>query len=119
MSDDLVKWLRDDVTCYIASWEGEFACDDADHVRAKMDTAKAEQAAATLRALSAERDALKAKLDEAVGQEYVPAQDERVKRLVEAAVRALERLDASLFTNSEHQQAKDILRAALRDMGDG
>jgi hypothetical protein len=32
----------------------------------------------------------------------------------EAAIQAaLERLDASLFSNSEHQQAKDILRAAL------
>lgn len=28
---------------------------------------------------------------------------------------ALERLDASLFTNAEHQQAKDILRGALKD----
>ena len=28
---------------------------------------------------------------------------------------ALERLDASLFTNAEHSQAKDILRNALKE----
>lgn len=35
------------------------------------------------------------------------------KALRAAMSHALARLDASLFTNSEHQQAKDTLRAAL------
>ena len=36
------------------------------------------------------------------------------KQLRVAIADALSRLDASLFTNSEHKQAKDILRAALQ-----
>jgi hypothetical protein len=36
------------------------------------------------------------------------------KALYIAASNALERLDASLFTNAEHEQAKDILRKALK-----
>ena len=43
--------------------------------------------------------------------------DEAADRIeaMEAAINAaLERLDASLFTNAEHQQAKDILREATR-----
>ena len=51
-------------------------------------------AVSELRQVKAERDALKAEL-------------------AEAATHALDRLDASLFTNAEHQQAKDILRAFL------
>ena len=51
-------------------------------------------AVSELRQVKAERDALKA-------------------QLAEAATHALDRLDASLFTNAEHQQAKDILRAFL------
>jgi hypothetical protein len=35
------------------------------------------------------------------------------KALRAAITHALARLDASLFTNAEHQQAKDTLRAAL------
>ena len=39
---------------------------------------------------------------------------DRIEQL-EAAINAgLERLDASLFTNAEHQQAKDILREVTR-----
>lgn len=38
-----------------------------------------------------------------------------VYRLRLAITHAMERLDASMFTNAEHQQAKDILRAALGD----
>lgn len=37
-----------------------------------------------------------------------------VYRLRIAITHALARLDASPFTNAEHQQAKDTLRAALR-----
>ena len=51
-------------------------------------------AVSELRQVKAERDALKAEL-------------------AEAATHALDRLDASLLTNAEHQQAKDILRAFL------
>ena len=43
--------------------------------------------------------------------------DEAADRItaLEAAINAaLERLDASLFTNAEHQQAKDILREARK-----
>ena len=58
MSDDLVKFLRDDVTGYIASWEGEFACDYADRAQAEADCANAIQAAARLEALTAEVEAL-------------------------------------------------------------
>ena len=36
------------------------------------------------------------------------------KQLRVAIADALSRLDASLFTNAEHKQAKDILRAALQ-----
>ena len=84
MSDELVRFLRDDVRFYIAVWEGEFACDDADHKQANKDKAKARQAADRIEALGAAINA------------------------------ALERLDASLFTNAEHQQAKDILREATK-----
>ena len=35
---------------------------------------------------------------------------DRIEQLEAAINAALERLDASLFTNAEHQQAKDILR---------
>ena len=35
---------------------------------------------------------------------------DRIEALEAAINAALERLDASLFTNAEHQQAKDILR---------
>ena len=35
-----------------------------------------------------------------------------IEALTAAIDAALERLDASLFTNAEHQQAKDILRKA-------
>jgi hypothetical protein len=41
------------------------------------------------------------------------------KALRAAITRALERLDASLFTNAEHQQAKDTLRAALQQQEGG
>jgi hypothetical protein len=40
-------------------------------------------------------------------------QDNKAMRY--AMTHALERLDASLFTNAEHRQAKDILRSALGD----
>ena len=39
---------------------------------------------------------------------------DRIEALEAAINAALERLDASLFTNAEHQQAKDILREATR-----
>ena len=45
MSDDLVKFLRHDVNGYIASWYGEFGCDDSDRARADTDRAQAEKAA--------------------------------------------------------------------------
>ena len=38
----------------------------------------------------------------------------RIEALEAAINAALERLDASLFTNAEHQQAKDILREARK-----
>ena len=38
----------------------------------------------------------------------------RIEALEAAISAALERLDASLFTNAEHQQAKDILREATK-----
>ena len=41
--------------------------------------------------------------------------DARAEKAEAAIQAALERLDASLFTNAEHQQAKDILRGALKD----
>ena len=53
MSDDLVRFLRDDVRFYIAAWEGEFACDDDDHKQADEDKAKVKQAAARIEALEA------------------------------------------------------------------
>ena len=37
-----------------------------------------------------------------------------IETLEAAITAALERLDASLFTNAEHQQAKDILREATK-----
>ena len=39
---------------------------------------------------------------------------DRIEALEAAINAALERLDASLFTNAEHQQAKDILREARK-----
>lgn len=39
---------------------------------------------------------------------------EECEQLRAAITHALERLDASLFTNAEHEQAKDILRKALK-----
>lgn len=39
---------------------------------------------------------------------------QEVEQLRIAITHALARLDASLFTNAEHQQAKDTLRAALQ-----
>ena len=39
---------------------------------------------------------------------------DRIEQLEAAINAALERLDASLFTNAEHQQAKDILREVTR-----
>jgi len=42
------------------------------------------------------------------------AKNARISALEAAINAALERLDASLFTNAEHQQAKDILRGALK-----
>jgi hypothetical protein len=39
---------------------------------------------------------------------------DRIAALEAALSAALERLDASLFTNAEHQQAKDILREARK-----
>ena len=39
---------------------------------------------------------------------------DRIEQLDAAINAALGRLDASLFTNAEHQQAKDILREATR-----
>ena len=42
------------------------------------------------------------------------AKGDRIEQLEAAINAALERLDASLFTNAEHQQAKDILREATR-----
>ena len=38
----------------------------------------------------------------------------RIEAQAAAISAALERLDASLFTNAEHQQAKDILREARK-----
>ena len=71
-------------------------------------------------------DAVRLALREKVGTPWPPnmsrllwagiAADEK-KRAddAEAAINAaLERLDASLFTNAEHQQAKDILREATK-----
>jgi hypothetical protein len=66
-------------------------------------------------AAEAERDALK-KQGEREGASAVDLMIRHMNRwkAAEAAIQAaLERLDASLFTNAEHQQAKDILRAAL------
>ena len=40
--------------------------------------------------------------------------DARIEQLEAAINAALERLDASLFTNAEHQKAKDILREATK-----
>ena len=42
------------------------------------------------------------------------AKSARITALEAAINAALERLDASLFTNAEHQQAKDILREVTR-----
>ena len=39
---------------------------------------------------------------------------DHISALEAALSAALERLDASLFTNAEHQQAKDILREARK-----
>ena len=39
---------------------------------------------------------------------------DRIEALEAAINAALGRLDASLFTNAEHQQAKDILREVTR-----
>lgn len=46
-------------------------------------------------------------------QQYLDSVVDRAYKAEAAMWHALERLDASLFTNAEHQQAKDILRAAL------
>jgi hypothetical protein len=42
---------------------------------------------------------------------HIIAQREQIAALEKRVKAALERLDASLFTNAEHQQAKAILRA--------
>ena len=42
---------------------------------------------------------------------HIIAQREQIEALQKRVKAALERLDASLFTNAEHQQAKAILRA--------
>ena len=39
---------------------------------------------------------------------------DRIESLEAAISAALERIDASMFTNAEHQQAKDILREAVK-----
>ena len=39
---------------------------------------------------------------------------DRIEALEAAIKAAIERLDASLFTNAEHQQAKNILREATK-----
>ena len=57
------------------------------------------------REMLAERDAAVKMLDAALA---------RISALEAAINAALERLDASLFTNAEHQQAKDILREARK-----
>ena len=57
------------------------------------------------REMLAERDAAVKMLDAALA---------RITALEAAINAALERLDASLFTNAEHQQAKDILRGARK-----
>jgi len=44
-------------------------------------------------------------------QQIIIAQREQIEALQKRVKAALERLDASLFTNAEHQQAKAILRA--------
>jgi hypothetical protein len=46
-----------------------------------------------------------------VSYEDYLAQREQIEALQKRVKAALERLDASLFTNAEHQQAKSILRA--------
>ena len=71
---------------------------------------------ATLRALSARVAALEGALQrtEANRDALAADNDELQAQLADArdkAQSALARLDASLFTNAEHQQAKDILRA--------
>jgi len=43
--------------------------------------------------------------------DHIIAQREQIEALQKRVKAALERLDASLFTNAEHQQAKAILRA--------
>ena len=48
-------------------------------------------------------------MDEAAA--HIIAQREQIAALEKRVKAALERLDASLFTNAEHQQAKAILRA--------
>ena len=50
---------------------------------------------------------------EPLGHDAWEAAD-RIEALEAAINAALERLDASLFTNAEHQQAKDILREARK-----
>lgn len=47
-------------------------------------------------------------------QSHPSTWEAEAKALYIAASNALARLDASLFTNAEHQQAKDILRKALK-----
>ena len=54
-----------------------------------------------------------ARSGEPLGKAMREAAD-RIEAQSAAMSAALERLDASLFTNSEHQQAKDILRGALK-----
>ena len=72
------------------------------------------EAAARIAALTAERDALRAELVVAIAQRDRARQNKETDALTAAIDAALERLDASLFTNAEHQQAKDILRAARK-----
>ena len=46
--------------------------------------------------------------------ELIMESADRIAALEAALSAALERLDASLFANAEHQQAKDILREARK-----
>lgn len=68
-----------------------------------------ERTFATLRALSA-RVAVSEGVIRALAADNAELQAQLADAR-EAAQSALARLDASLFTNAEHQQAKDILRA--------
>ena len=79
-----------------------------------------QSAAFKLRALVAERDRALEWRDHdreraLAAEARAEAAEAEVARLRGKIERALIRLDASLFTNAEHQQAKDILRGALED----